>query len=114
MGYREALEAAGAIVLAYEEFGSWQGDWLAKVEYNGKIGWIHDYFGSCSGCDAFEAEFGWKDPTYEELAEFGRRYLENLLSQEEIEKEVASDYDWDLEAESMLKFVKDNAIEEAS
>lgn len=29
------LEIAGAEVLAYETFGSYQGDWLAKVNYNG-------------------------------------------------------------------------------
>lgn len=46
MSYREALEVAGATVVAFEEFGSYQGDWIAKVEYKGNIGWIKDYFGS--------------------------------------------------------------------
>ena len=55
--YVKALEAAGAIVHAYKEFGSYQGDWFALVTYKGKTGWIHGTFGSCSECDAFLAEF---------------------------------------------------------
>ena len=36
MSYQMALEMAGATVLEYKEFGSYQGDWFAKVEYQGK------------------------------------------------------------------------------
>ena len=57
MSYKEALEAAGAEVELFEEFGSYQGDWYARVKINGERKWIHGYFGSCSGCDAFEHEF---------------------------------------------------------
>jgi len=57
MGYFEALEAAGAQVLASQTFGSYQGDWFAKVNYNGSTAWVHGCYGSCSGCDAFCAEF---------------------------------------------------------
>lgn len=59
MSYKEALEAAGATVHAMENFGSYQGDWQAKVTYDEKTGWIQGCFGSCSGCDAFEGEIGW-------------------------------------------------------
>jgi len=31
--YKESLEAAGAEVLAFESFGSYQGDWVALVWY---------------------------------------------------------------------------------
>lgn len=67
MGYSEALEAAGAKVLEYKQFGSYQGDWLAFVEYNGEKGIAQGSYGSCSGCDAFEAEFSYYDqePTEE-------------------------------------------------
>lgn len=61
MSYEEALKAAGAEVHAYETFGSYQGDWWALVSYEGKHGFVHGYYGSCSGCDAFEAEFGWTE-----------------------------------------------------
>ncbi|MED4787541.1 hypothetical protein P9429_11665 [Bacillus atrophaeus] len=110
MGYREALESAGAEVLLYEEFGSYQGDWLAKVRYEGQIGWVHDYFGSCSGCDAFEAEFGWEDPSEEDLADFGKRYLSYMYTQDEIEARASENLDWDLTAEIMVNFVKENSI----
>ena len=61
-GYCEAMEAAGAEVLAYEEFGSYQGDWWAKVGYQGREYWVHGTFGSCSGCDAFQSEFEFDNP----------------------------------------------------
>jgi len=35
MSYDEALKAAGAEVLLYESFGSYQGDWWAKVVKRG-------------------------------------------------------------------------------
>lgn len=57
MGYKTCLEKAGAKVLNFEEFGSYQGTWLAFVEYKGIKGIVEGYYGSCSGCDAFQAEF---------------------------------------------------------
>lgn len=60
MGYQSALEAAGATVHVFEQFGSYQGDWWAKVTLpDGRKGWISGAYGSCSGCDAFEGEFGY-------------------------------------------------------
>ena len=50
MSYCQALEAAGAKILQFKSFGSYQGDWWAKVEYNGEIGWVAGSYGSCSGC----------------------------------------------------------------
>lgn len=38
MSYKKCLEIAGAKVIAYEEFGSYQGDWIAVVEYKGVKG----------------------------------------------------------------------------
>lgn len=58
MSYEEALQAAGAEVLEFEQFGSYQGDWWAKVRYKDELGWVQGSYGSCSGCDAFESEFG--------------------------------------------------------
>lgn len=94
MSYQEALEAAGAEVLVFEQFGSYQGDWLARVLYEGQELYINGSYGSCSGCDAFEAEFGFdeqkcnvhiyqydspdctecKAAYQQKLADFGRRY----------------------------------------
>lgn len=124
MGYMEALTAAGAEVLVFKEFGDWQGTWLAKVRYNGVVGWATDYFGSCPVCDNFlqaEEYARWDYIVPEEwtkelsekynewLASFGRRYLDRgLYTQEEIKAKVASDDEWDLEAAEMIKFVEQN------
>lgn len=59
--YESTLEAAGAEVLSFKEFGSYQGEWLAKVNFNNEIGWVRGYYGSCSGCDALQAEFNYTD-----------------------------------------------------
>ncbi len=61
MSYKLALEKAGANVLDFQEFGSYQGTWLAFVEYNGEKGIVEGSYGSCSGCDAFQAEFDYCD-----------------------------------------------------
>lgn len=134
MSYQEALEAAGATVTHFDSFGSYQGDWLALVTYDGRTGWIKGSFGSCSGCDAFAAEFGYEfdpqcdehryeadDPTCLEclsrkalrqikLAEFGREYLGQLLTQAEVEKEVSEHLEWDGDAKQLLDYVKRHAI----
>ncbi len=94
MGYKEALEAAGCKVLAFEEFGSWQGTWLAFVEYNGEKGIVEGAFGSCSHCDAFMGEFDryGEDP----IKRDGRYYIrysdwpDNPCTQAEYEAAVAN------------------------
>jgi len=134
--YERALEAAGATVLIFEHFGSYQGDWWAKVTWQDKEGWVHGCFGSCSGCDAFEAEFGFvshdcgEDDYYDpfcyddrfrkncprcqeleaQFIEFGQDYLEQIMTQEEAETEASTNLDWDMDATEMLKFLKDNCI----
>ena len=131
MSYQAAMEAAGAKVLAFESFGSYQGEWFALVEVGGKRGWVSGSYGSCSGCDAFEAEVGDLDEWCDEhaykavggcrdcanaieqaqvkLAEFGRGYLDRLLTQEEAEKDASANLEWDMDAEPMLAFVKAHA-----
>jgi hypothetical protein len=109
MSYEAALEAAGATVHGFFEFGSYQGDWWAKVTYEGETGWVNGRYGSCVGCDAFLMEFGDLDPTDENLAEFGRGYLDFMYTQEEAEKEAEKNASWDYEADNMVKFIKENA-----
>lgn len=79
MSYQEALEAAGAEVHDFKEFGCYQGEWYAYVTYQGETGVVTGSYGSCSGCDAFDAEFGWedskKDDYQQRLAAFGETYL---------------------------------------
>jgi len=74
MGYSEALEKAGCKILAFEEFGSYQGTWLAFVEYNGQKGIVEGSYGSCSGCDAFQAEFDYGDEPTEENGKYYKSY----------------------------------------
>ncbi len=62
MSYEMCLEKAGATVVAFQEFGSYQGEWFALVEYNGERGWVE---GSCE--------------TEEEAWEFCRGYNEANL-----------------------------------
>lgn len=112
-GYQEALEEAGAVVHCFANFGSYQGDWWAKVTYNGKTGWVHGYFGSCSGCDAFSAEFGWlseqSELTYKQrLADFGKGYLIDIITQESAEAKASENLSWDGDAQEMLEFIKSN------
>lgn len=134
MGYIGALEAAGAVVLADSHFGSYQGDWLALVDYKGKRGFVHGGYGSCSGCDAFEAEFGYSDNGCDEhrynpqsecaeckaetdsynarLAEFGRGYLEcgdgevDLADYESTLANLSRNVEWDYEAPQMVAWVE--------
>jgi len=132
----KALEAADAKVLAFGNFGSCQGDWWAKVEYEGRVAWAHGAFGSCSGCDAFQAEFDcyemmdccasdnrhWThDPTcaacvaakaaYDvKFAEFGKGYLGDLFTQEQAETEAGRNSGWDYESKEMVAWLKAHAI----
>lgn len=121
MGYTKALEAAGATVYDWKQFGSYQGTWIAEVALpNGRQGLIKGYYGSCSGCDAFEAEFSYdihdyQDHTdgtgryesefvpgctkcqehFEKLKYFGERYFSDLQTAEEMAADIlknASNY----------------------
>jgi hypothetical protein len=109
-GYREALEAAGANVLAFEHFGDWQGSWLALVEYNGERGWVHGSYGSCDHCDAFEAEFGYdaeeEDDYPKRLASFGESYLGGLQTTDTVAKYFDESGAWDLDAENAANWLR--------
>jgi hypothetical protein len=134
-GYKLALEAAGGKIIDYESFGSWQGEWWAKVEYEGNVFWVSGSYGSCSYCDSFESEFGYEDGncsdhlyTYNDsnknciecekakkeydirLKSFGKTYLDCGYNQEEAEKKASEHLDWDSEAQQMLDFIQKNKI----
>ncbi len=128
--YQTALEAAGAKVLAFESFGSYQGDWLALVEHQGNKTYVRGSYGSCSGCDAFEAEFGYHEGkcdehSYEDsndcqdcvaaktdydtrLQAFGTGYLDNFYTKEELVKKFTEDSEWDSNADDVLKWLAQN------
>lgn len=61
--------------------------------------------------------YQYRDATQEEvdthnarLREFGMGYLENIYTQEQIEKEVSTNIDWDDGAREMLEFVTQYSI----
>jgi hypothetical protein len=115
MSYQTALEAAGAEVHAFDYFGDYQGTWVAKVTYKGETGWIEGSYGSCSGCDAFEAEFGYsyddEDKDYQErLKLFGESYLTVVVPQEQqvatLERQTSDGSYWAGEYQEILEYVK--------
>lgn len=101
MGYEKALIAAGAVVFDFKQFGDYQGQWIAAVSFNDQFGFVEGAYGSCSGCDAFEAEFGWFDcisdansTEYQQhLAKFGKSYLEKVATPEEFIREYKNKLD---------------------
>lgn len=130
--YEGALTAAGARVLAFRDFGSYQGDWWARVEQNGLRFWVHGYFGSCSGCDALEAELGdcgYCDDHFEytngcpqcqaiaddrqrRLAQLAKFYLVDRLSTTEAMEKAGENAEWDASAEEMVAFIRDTEANE--
>lgn len=88
MGYSSALRAAGADVIDFKQIGSYQGTWGAIVDFQGQRSLVTGYYGSCSGCDAFEAQFGY---TYSECPVFVEntgKYYSDWSHEEEITKEA--------------------------
>jgi hypothetical protein len=117
MSYQSALIAAGANVIAFENFGDWQGSWVALVEYRGERGWVQGSFGSCDHCDAFEAEFGWGFDEENEtevqyqarLASFGETYLGGLQTTESILAEHGPNAHWDEDADNIVFWIRETA-----
>jgi hypothetical protein len=120
--YCRAMVAAGATVHVMQAFGNYQGTSWARVTYQGRDGWVCYSWGSCSGCDDYQNTFGYgfgmsgyvdRDLTPEEearLADFGRSYLDNLLTQSEAEAKAAEDISWDCESEKVVAFIRTNPI----
>lgn len=89
MGYEKALEKAGCKILDFKEFGSYQGTWLAFVEYNGEKGIVEGSYGSCSGCDSFQAEFDYTDEPTEKDGKYYKTYWadeDDEITKEEYEE----------------------------
>ena len=111
MSYQDALTAAGANVIAFQEFGDWQGSWVALVDYKGERGWVQGSFGSCSHCDSFEAEFGWdaeEEDDYEQrLASFGESYMGGLQTTQQVLSQFERSSEWDLDAEDAIFWIRE-------
>lgn len=110
-GYALALHCAGVDVLDFENFGSYQGEWWARVQFpSGEIFFVPGSYGSCSGCDAFEAEFEWDSderPDYaHRLRDFGREYLTNCYTLQGAIIEASKNLSWDHDAEEMVEWLR--------
>lgn len=129
--YTNAIELAGATVLAAVDDEDYQGTFWLRVEYQGDEFWITGSYGSCSGCDAYEATFDsqsacaehrW-DPKVEtcegcrvaanerdtKLAEFGRGYLDKRYAQDEAMEAAATDWD-ESERKRFTEFIASHPV----
>jgi hypothetical protein len=93
MGYIQAFKAAGAKVLASDCFGDYSGEGIVYVEVNGVRGYIIYGYGSCDYCDLFQSygskNRSWGEPlTAEQLAEFGKEYVEGMITYEKARESV--------------------------
>ena len=62
--YEIVAFARGQDVVLYTEFGSYQGEWLMMAKDRDQFYVYKGYYGSCSGCDSFEA---WRDYGSEDI-----------------------------------------------
>ena len=95
-GYHLALKAAGAEVIDTHYAGSYQGTWGSIVIYNGKKGLVTGSYGSCSGCDAFQAEFD--DYCYNAISydaeknTYTKDWGDTICTKEEFDIQVATEH----------------------
>lgn len=111
MSYEQSLVAAGARVVAFQEFGDWQGSWLALVEYQGQRGWVQGSYGSCDVCDAFQSEFDWDsdfacEGVQQRLVQFGQSYLDDLRSSAQLLAQYDADAQWDSDSADAALWVR--------
>lgn len=117
-GYELSLMVAGVTVVDYQEFGAYQGEWWAYIELSDGVRYfVTDYYGSCTGCDDFEAHFyGYnleedKDFNYwEELRKFGAEYIQCCLNKDQAINKAKESYDYDLTSEEIIEWI--NSVSE--
>lgn len=116
--YEDVLKDVCEEVYCYKEFGSYQGDWWAKVKYKSKVTWIKGFYGSCSGCDWLQSEMDYYGGASDEVIQkenervktaFIKDYLSEdmFYTQEKAEEKAAENKSWDCEADEMLEFIKE-------
>lgn len=104
MGYCQALEAAGAKIIDYNYFGSYQGDLLVIAEVDGARKYYKISYGSCSGCDHFEDV---EPNTPEQLKAFGEEYINGDMTYDEILNYVKRNLEWDQDAKTMVQWLEE-------
>lgn len=88
MSYEDAFAAVPGVTVEWAKYcGEYQGRLVAKLKIEGVEGprYVLDYYGSCGGCDSFEAEFEDSvSKTSEKLAAFGQSYVDAALTLDEV------------------------------
>lgn len=59
--YRDVATLRGHVPLLYQEFGSYQGDWLMFARDPNQYLVYRGSYGSCSGCDDLQSEFSYEE-----------------------------------------------------
>ena len=111
--YASALSAAGAVVHSVVYTNDYQGTWMAFVAHKGQTGFVSGWFGSCGGCDDFQA-FEYRcegEPTQAELARFGSEYLDNIESLDEVRRRYEKQSEWCMEADETLRWIEEQGHE---
>jgi hypothetical protein len=111
--YAKALVLAGFTVKAEIMSGDYQGRWLALVEYGGRRGYVMDWFGSCAVCDRLEAalqdvRLSDVEATKEAMRELGLGYVDDILTFEEVMRDVGTSVEWDVDSQRLAEWAKNN------
>jgi hypothetical protein len=96
----------GVEVIEAKYYGSYQGEFLCKIKKDGEVLYIHDWYGSCSGCDSFEREFDYEydGVPKEKAVEFARPYVDAALPRDQMLAYLYKNSgDWDDEKKEMIR-----------
>ena len=75
-GYPIIAWANGEKNILYHQFGSYGGEWLMLTKGDGEYKVYKDYYGSCSGCDAYENELPKSLSEAKKFAEAYKSFIE--------------------------------------
>ena len=92
--YGELAEAyLNKKLIAYVEFGSYQGEYIVVMEDRDELAFYKGYYGSCSACDWLEAERNWETEEIEDskIKEFGQKEFHHTFAN--IPKETIKNVD---------------------
>ena len=80
-------------LVAYQTYGSYQGEYLAVLEDNGVYKFYIDSYGSCSGCDWLEAEQDWStgEVEYKDALEYCKQITLKFALPKELWKSLTNE-----------------------
>lgn len=120
--YEVVAFARGQDVVLYQEFGSYQGEWLLMARDPEQYYVYKGYYGSCSGCDSFEAWRGYDDDSmsldrckefvnggqdYHSFIEIPNATMDNLVKNGTLEKVMPANIRTDYSELDVSGFCKD-------